>query len=244
MAPSQDESVLPNELPLMTILTKDRHPATGPDSYYALDQAVLAGFVVPGVDLPHGQRKIAAARLRARMIAVDSWLETGERPSNRVLAERLGMSERCLSYQFESQSALYAFPPPELALSMSAACAGITAWSEIARLVGPLFVALDANPQGRMLLSGLVRLHRSHPALADMDGYFAHALRNAISGKCQRCTLSIIGLFTDGFRVVLEDWVDLGEPSLLFVSDCVGRLIVGPVRSAFDALRELPEPHV
>ena len=225
----------------MTILTKDRHPATGPNSYCALNQAVLAGFVVPGVDLPHGQRKIAAARLRARMMAVDSWLGTGTRPSNHVLAERLGMSERCLSYQFENQSALYAFPPPELALSMSAACGGSTAWTDIARLVGPIFVALDTNPQGRMLLSGLVRLHRSSPALTDMDGYFAHALRDAIGGKRQRCTRPIIGLFTDGFRVALEDSVDLGEPSLMFVSGCVGRLILGPVRCAFEALSQLPE---
>lgn len=206
--------------------------------------SVLAGFVGPRVTLPHGQRKIAAARLRARMMAVDTWLGSGKRPSSHTLAELLSTSERWLSYQFQNQSALYAFPPPELALSMSAASVGGIEWTEIARLVGPIFVALDTNHQGRMLLSGLVRLHRLHPELTDMDGYFAHALRDAISGKRQRCTLAITGLFTDGFRNALEDWVDLGEPSLLFVSGCVEHLLVGPVQRAFEALSEVSASRV
>ena len=84
----------------MAILPKGARPDSGPDSYDELDRELLAGFVVPGVELPFGQRKIAAGRLRARVTAVEYWISEGEQPSHKLLAERLGMSDRCLSYQF------------------------------------------------------------------------------------------------------------------------------------------------
>ena len=55
----------------------------------------------------------------------------------------------------------------------------------------------------------------------------------SITGKRERNTLAIVGLFTDGFRAALEDWVDCGEPSLTFVAERVEMLLVGPVQRAF-----------
>ena len=161
---------------------------------------------------------------------------TGERLSPRALADCLGVSGRCLSYQFADQSGLYAFPPPELARSLSGATAGATGLDEVDALIVPLFSALESNSHGRALLAGLVRLHRAHPDLCECDGYFAHALRDAIETKVPRHTLAIVGLFTDGIRIAFEDWVDEGEPDLGFVSARVAHLIRGPVRQAFDAL--------
>lgn len=220
----------------MKILTKTLGLVTEPASVDSLERTLLAGFVNPDVEMPHGERKITVARLRARMAAVDAWVSTGHRISHQALAKRLEMSERYLSYQFPAQSGLYAFPPPELALSMSGASANAIEWTDVAKTVRPVFLAMDTNLQGRGLLSGLVQLHRAHPSLAETDGYFANALRNAITGKRERNTLAIVGLFTDGFRAALEDWVDCGEPSLTFVAERVEMLLVGPVQRAFEIL--------
>jgi hypothetical protein len=221
----------------MSILKDGRRPATGPDSHDALDRAVVAGFVTPGVVLSHGRRKLLVTRLRARMIAVDAWTLSGRRLTQKALAKQLGISDRGLSLHFPVLGAVYAFPPPELALSMCGASVKATAWDDIAASLVPVFQALDGNPHGRSLLSGLVRLHRAHQELADADGYFAHAMRDAISTKRERSTLAICGLFTDGFRTILEDWVDQDEPSLMYVAERVDQLLIGPVQNAYAAFR-------
>ncbi len=205
-------------------------------SYDALDEALLAGFVTPEMHLPYQRRKIAAIRLRARIVAVDAWISTGARLAHRELAQRLEISDRSLSDHFPTQSGLYAFPPPELAISFSAASIAATTWSDIAKLVTPVIEALDSNPQARTLLAGLVVLHRAHDELSDTDNYFAHALRDALQSKRHPSTLAIVGLFTEGLRAAFNDWVDAGEPSFTFVADRVTMLLVGPVQSAFEAL--------
>lgn len=224
----------------MAILPRGAAPASGPDSFEELDRALLAGFVVPGTELPFGQRKIAAGRLRARVAAVEFWVAKRSPPSHQELAERIGISDRCLSYQFPKQSELYAFPPPELARSLVGASASSRVWSEIALLTRPVFDALETNRAGRSLMAGLVVIHRANPDLGDTDAYFAMAMRASIRDHRHRRTLSIANLFTAGVRMAFEDWVDAGEPNLEFVADRVGRFLVGPVHEAYEALLAQP----
>lgn len=214
-------------------MPNSHHPRRHGDG---LDRVVVAGFVNPNRELGYGATKIVAGRLRARMVAVDAWVTTGERLSHQALADRLEMSGRCLSYQFADHNELYAFPPPELARSLTSTTATVTNWDQVAALTVCVFEALETNPRGRLLMAGLVRLHRAHPELCNTDGYFAHTLRDAISNKRPRHTLPITGLFTDGIRTAFQDWVDNGEPSLEFVAERVTHLIQGPVQQAYNAL--------
>ncbi len=145
-------------------MTNGHHPVSPGD---VADRAVVAGFVNPNLELGYGATKVLAGRLRARMVAVDAWVITGERLCHKVLADRLGISGSGLSYQFTDQNELYAFPPPELARSLSSATAPVTNWDEVAALTVPVFEALESNPQGRVLMAGLVRVHRRHPDLCN-----------------------------------------------------------------------------
>lgn len=220
----------------MAILSKGARPEFGIDSHYEIDRALLAGFVTPGEELPHGQRKIAAGRMRARFAAVDYWTLEGKLPSHKHLAERLATSERCLSYQFPKQSEIYAFPPPELARSFAGASRSSRAWPEIANLIRPVFDDLETNTLGRTFMAGLVSMHRGEPQLAESDAYFSAAMRSAIRYRRPRRTLPIANLFTDGVRLAFEDWVDAGTPHLSFAADRVASLLTGPVQNAYDAL--------
>jgi hypothetical protein len=220
----------------MAILSKRARPEFGVDSHYEIDRALLAGFVTPGEDLPLGQRKIAAGRMRARFAAVDYWKTDGKLPSHKHLAERLGTSERCLSYQFPKQNEIYAFPPPELARSFAGASRSSRAWPDIANLIRPVFDDLETNTLGRTFMAGLVDMHRGEPQLAESDAYFATAMRSAIRYRRPRRTLPIANLFTDGVRLAFEDWVATGTPHLSFVADRLASLLIGPVQNAYDAL--------
>lgn len=221
------------------ILHHGAGPGTGPDSFDERNRALLAGFFAPGIELPFGQRKIAAGRLRARVAAVELWATEGTQPSHRALAARIGMSDRCLSYQFPKQSELYAFPPPELARSLVLASSSSRVWSDMALLIRPVFEALETNTAGRSLLAGLVTIHRANPDLGEIDAYFAMALRSLIRDHRHRRTLSIANLFTAGIRMAFEDWVDAGEPNLEYVADRAGRFLVGPINDAYEALLAL-----
>ena len=220
----------------MSILKKESRPGDGPDSYYALDGKLLAGFVNPFVDLSHGKRKLAASKLRARIAAVDLWTAEGTRPSQSAIAKRLGVSPRCLAYQFPDQGELYAFPPPELAVSLTSVSTS-RMWPEIADQLVPVFAQMNDNLQGRGLMSGLVRLHRCNRHLAETDGYFCFALRKVIREYRPRSSLPIAALFTDGLRLAFADWHDAGEPDLAFVSDRAGTLLVGAIQNAYEALQ-------
>ncbi len=87
----------------------------------AADRALVAGFVNPALEQGHVVTKVLASNLTARMVAVSAWVTTGERISHKILADRIGMSGRWLSYQFPDQNALYAFPPPQLACALTSA---------------------------------------------------------------------------------------------------------------------------
>lgn len=215
---------------------KERRPDEGPRSYDALDRAILGGFVNPAVELPFGQRKVLASRLRMRMSAVGRWISDGKPLSGRDLATELKVSDRCISNHFPNRTGLYAFPPPELAVAMVGASAPSRVWSDIALSIRPVFAALDSNVPGRRLLADLVVLHRTHTELVAADGYFSVVMRDGIRDRREVRTLAIVGLYTDGLRLAFEEWFDAGEPSMMFVADRVGSLIVGPVQDAFESL--------
>ena len=127
-------------------MPNSHHPGRHGDG---LDRVVVAGFVNPNCELGYGATKTVAGRLRARMVAVEVWVTTGERLSPQVLADRLEMSKRCLSYQFPDHNELYAFPPPELARSLTSTTATVTDWNQVAALTVCVFEALETNPRGR-----------------------------------------------------------------------------------------------
>ena len=130
-------------------------PESGPESHDAITRSLLAGFVAPGAVLAFGHEKVVAGILQARIFAVGVALELGLSAPLHALVERLGVSDRWLQNHFPVKTALYAFPPPELAESLGAAGAAATSWAEVGPLIRPVFLALDDNPQGRSLLSGL-----------------------------------------------------------------------------------------
>jgi hypothetical protein len=108
--------------------------------------ALVAGFVNACADLTTGAVKALSLRLQARMIAVRVWDENGERSSHKALADNSGVSKRWLSKQFADHHSLYAFPPPELAYSLTGATAGVREWAAVAQRTWPVFAALETNP--------------------------------------------------------------------------------------------------
>jgi hypothetical protein len=92
-------------------------PAEGPDSHDSLDRALLAGFVDPSLELPFGQRKVTARRLRIRVLAAHSWRTNDKSPTHHDLASQLGLSARYIANHFPSRYGLFAFPPPEFAIA-------------------------------------------------------------------------------------------------------------------------------
>lgn len=225
----------------LAILPKGARPELGPESFGELDRAIIAGFTCPGRQLRFGEQKILAGRLRARHTAVEIWLSEGVEPSHRQLAERLGVSDRCLSYQFPRKGELYAFPPPELGRALIGAATSSRSWSEFGLLVRSMFDAMDTNEKGRSLMIGLISLRRANPEVCDTDAYFLREMRAACQNVLPRRTLPIANLLTGGVRMAFEDWVDIGAPNLIFVSDRIERFLVGPVRTAFEAMLGDPE---
>ena len=221
--------------PAMATNWRDPHPDSGPESHCALSEALLNGFVVPGTIVPFGHAKVIAGILWARLAAVEAALEKGPSASSmHDLATRLQMSYGWLQSHFSVKTALYAFPPPELAESLGGAGGAATSWAEVGPLVRPVFLAFDANPEGRSLLSGLVTLHRANHDLAACDGYFAAALHEQVRGHVSPRALSMVGFFTDGLRTAFGEWVDAGQPSLGFVADRVDRLLAGAANLQHD----------
>ena len=171
-------------------------------------------------------RRSSDVRMVPAELKAKAALEEGLSATMHDLALHIGLSDRWLQNHFPIKTALYAFPPPELAESMGRSGRTARSWSEVGPLVRPVFVALDANLEARSLLSALVRLHRKHHQLEACDGYFAAALREQVRGHVSPHAVSLIGFFTDGLRAAFGDWVDTGQPSLTFVADKVDQLLV------------------
>lgn len=228
----------------MAILPRGPRPADGTRSWDELDSAILLGFVVDEKSLSPAKRKTAAARLRASAYAVDRWMSDGTQSSHADIASAVEMSGRWLSSQFPRKNELYAFPPAEMARSCALLSGASSSheWDDIAQLVRPAFTLLQANPTGKELMAGLVRLHRVYPELGEADAVFSLTLREELRERRSDRTLSIVELFACGVRLAFQDWVDAGEPDLEFVADRVTAFVNGPVRRAYDALLELPGP--
>jgi hypothetical protein len=228
----------------MGILRRGVLPVEEARSWDEIDSAILVGFVVNDNDLSSAKRKTAAARLRACAYAVDRWLLDGVQPLHGDIASAVGMSDRWLSIQFPRKNELYAFPPAEMARSCALLSGASVSheWDDIAQLVRPAFTLLQASPVGMRLMAGLVLLHRSHPELDEADAAFSLAMREELRERRSVRTLSIVELFAGGVRLAFQDWVDAGQPDLVFVADRVTAFINGPVRCAYDALLDLPGP--
>jgi hypothetical protein len=222
----------------MTILPRGPRPASGSESWTALDDALLFGFLSPFDALTPGRRRTLASRMRARVYAVDAWVAAGAPPTRKSIASAVDMSDRWLSTQFPRKTDLYAFPPPELARScaVSSAQSKTRSWDDIANCIRPVFVILQENNDGRRLMAGLVQLYEQHTDLNETNSAFATELRKGITWRRPRKTLSIADLFAGGLRLAFEDWVEAGQPDTTFVADRVEALVVGPIAQAYGAL--------
>jgi Bacterial regulatory proteins, tetR family len=180
------------------------------------DQQLLQGFLPTQVTLGDGARKVLAARLRARCIAVDSVLQGGPRTPLKAIADRIGVSERTLNLQFRSKEALFAFPPPEMASVFANAAFGSSSWQGLDTQVRARFEALDTNIIGKNLLFQLAKLHEQHPELYASDAYFAAELRTqlgAFGDQIRPQALFGVGSFTDCLRHVIVEWAAVSEPA-------------------------------
>jgi AcrR family transcriptional regulator len=191
------------------------------------DAQLVRGFVADPSSLRDGARKVLAARLRARCVAVDSALIEGLQTSLRSVAERVGVSERNLHQQFRSKDALFAFPPPEFAAAVADVSIGINSWSEVALRIRPLARDLDRNACGRSLFVGLSRLHESYPLLAAGDGHFAHELRERIRVQPVANSKVVLsaGFFTDCLRFAITEWAHHGNQPLAELLDELPELL-------------------
>jgi hypothetical protein len=195
-------------------LIRDRDPAER-----ELD--LLRGFVDPIVTIPHGLRKVSAAKLRARIAAVSVVQQHGPKVPLKLIASMVGRSERNLYGQFGTKEALLAFPPPEMAQAMGSMVRAATSWAEVGELIRPLFVCLNTNPDGLDLMAGLSVLYDEHRSLRQSDGYFADELRNVLAANeslsnpgSRRKATGLIGLFTDELRAAISEWAQLRQVSV------------------------------
>jgi AcrR family transcriptional regulator len=192
------------------------------------DEQLVRGFLPTQVTLGDGARKVLAARLRARCIAVDSVLQGGTRTPLKAIADRIGVSERTLNLQFRSKEALFAFPPPEMAGIFAETALGSTSWEVFAEQVRPRFEALDSNLIAKNLLFQLAKLHNQHPELYASDAYFATELRSQLSSHGDRIPTKVlfgVGYFTDCLRHVIDEWAALREPATSILERLVAVLV-------------------
>jgi hypothetical protein len=199
-----------------------------------VEMALLAGFIVPGVPLRHGERKRAAARLRARIAAVAVAVEMGASATLFVVAQHAGSSERNFSRWFPARGAMFAFPPPEFGNALGKLAAKATSWPEIGRAIRPLLEALDGNHEGRRFMADLANLRRDHPWIRSSDGYFSEEIRTVIEANVHRAgpkMVSLLGYFTEGIRGAFDDWSHDPSVSVMIVADAIEDLIKNIPRS-------------
>lgn len=99
---------------------KSPHPDCGPESYDALRETLLAGFVAPGAKSFRSATRCRGWDSASPDFRCRSALEDGLSAPLHALVEQLGMSDRWLHNHLPVKTALYAFPPPELAESLGA----------------------------------------------------------------------------------------------------------------------------
>jgi hypothetical protein len=179
---------------------------------------LLRGFVGLDVVPTHGERKKLAARIRARCVAAELGIEL----PMKSFSDSLGVSERNLYRQFERREALFAFPPPELAVAIGESSHNQTSWLGVASCVGAIFAQLDENAEGKDLLRRLATLFRKHGEMARSDAHFACELRKQILLRphvFDPCVEDLVGHFTDRMRAYLMDWALADREPITSVSE-------------------------
>ena len=187
-----------------------------------VELAMLAGFVDPACEPAHGDRKQAALVLRMRIAAVVLAHSGGLKAFAKSAAAQCGVSERTIARHFPVREALFAFPPPEMALAMVGAARLAGSWEDVELLARRVFVALDSNQVGRDLMSGLVAVHRSNPSLRAADGYFLAEFQGLLAqrvGPNYARALPLVGLFTEALRESFRVWADSPGESTTVVFD-------------------------
>jgi hypothetical protein len=200
-------------------------------SHKESEQKLLAGFVCPLSIVGHGDRKVAASRLRTRCIAVRLALDTSPAFSRRELAKAADLSERHVLNTFKLKEGLFAFPPPELAEALVAGTTPAANWGEVIERVRPVFDALQSNDFGQRLLTDLVELHHRFPTIRSSDAYFSTTVDLTMNVSFYQDlpkSTAFVGYFTEGVRAALREWADDPQTPLDATADTVRNLILIP----------------
>jgi hypothetical protein len=188
---------------------------------------LLSGFVALSRTPPHGQRKVAAGRLRARCVAA-SMIATRSSTTLHDIAEAVGKTERYLSERFQSRRGIVAFPLPELAGSIFDTITSSSDWAEVEDRLRQLFVLLNANPKGRQLLIDLVAVRSASPRIVQEDEYFLAALVQCLGDRFDMVPAPLrngAAFLTESLRSAISEWAETPELSLDGVADCVCQVI-------------------
>jgi hypothetical protein len=195
------------------------------------DLLLLSGFVPLESTHSHQSRKSLAGKLRARCIAAH--LANTEHPKIRMsrIADYVGMCERNLHSLFGTKSALYAFPPPELAQVIIKTIAPSTSWKSTATRLRDLFLAIENNDAGQQLLRDLATVHQKHPELACGDAFFSEELRKQILAHptINPTYAKWVGYFTDEIRIALIGWANSNSPLHREISPIISLIRVVPL---------------
>jgi AcrR family transcriptional regulator len=168
---------------------------------------LVAGFVLQPEKL--GVRALKHAECRMRIRLAGSFDESNLHNQGNVAAEA-GVTTRTMRNYFPRWEAVYAFPPPEMAEAIVAMTTGVARMAAIPTAVRPLFDALDANAEGRVLLTNLVRLRVAHPELRQCDNYFEIEMRTRLAerdGPLEDRHAVLTATFAEALRVALRAWV-------------------------------------
>jgi hypothetical protein len=196
--------------------------------------ALLRGFCPPGVNLPHGARKVLAVKMRARLGAASTVNDRSIIPPRRLLAEATGLTERHHLNVFPELKSIFAFPPPELAAAVVGMSAQVLDLLDLRLPISTVLHELESNVIGKQLMKDLVAVHARQPSLELSDGYFASEIRRGLqhlthcSGKQVR---GLSGFFTEGVREAFRDWGSSEEVSLDVVRLSIDHLIINVPRA-------------
>ncbi len=174
-----------------------------------IERRLIRGFVCVGTEVPDRERKVLAAKLRARIVSVELCNRSESRISLKDLGDHLNRTERNLRDQFGSRDAVFAFPPPELATALAATIAAEPRWECVVTAIPRLLFELQANPEGCALIASLANLRASDEAMGANDNHFSFALASGLRCVAERLApnqLDWVGYMTEGFRRIFKRW--------------------------------------
>jgi hypothetical protein len=178
-----------------------------------VERALLRGLIVPETACSHRNRKLLASRMRVRIVAVEYVLREGLRCPVGRIADAAHVTARHINLTFGPKQALFAFPPPELAVAIVATAATARTFEEIPAKLSVLFASLDRNTEVLALIAGTAELHRRHKELRIADACFAEQLRMSLQTHFPHSAAALrrwTGYVTDGIRERLMTWSQAG----------------------------------